>query len=317
MNRLRNTFTMKLTASNLTASSGTAENAIGEARRLLPFTPLQTGSAYRVGVRASMVHDAVIADIDGESFTGIVGGTPDDSDAPVIMHVMRRGASTYAPPDETGITVRAGQFILRGTDRPSLFELPRMLARCLAVPGTLLGPLLADRQVVGSAASAEVRVLLAHADLVDEMLHDLTPAGVQAARDALVELVKGVVRQQVDDTEPRLAAALARAAMNIADSRLADPDLSPALLARELNVSVRTLHRAFSTGEESVSAYIRRRRLERTRHELTAPHPPSISELAAHWQFADSSHFIRAFKKRYGQTPAQYARSGSPDEVTP
>ena len=32
-------------------------------------------------------------------------------------------------------------------------------------------------------------------------------------------------------------------------------------------------------------------------------------ELAAHWQFADSSHFIRAFKKHYGRTPTDYARS--------
>ncbi|MFJ8795146.1 AraC family transcriptional regulator [Streptomyces sp. NPDC102462] len=35
------------------------------------------------------------------------------------------------------------------------------------------------------------------------------------------------------------------------------------------------------------------------------------NQLAAHWQFADSSHFIRAFRKRYGQTPAQFARSYS------
>ncbi|MGW7045725.1 helix-turn-helix domain-containing protein [Streptomyces avermitilis] len=35
----------------------------------------------------------------------------------------------------------------------------------------------------------------------------------------------------------------------------------------------------------------------------------SVSELAAHWQFADSSHFIRAVKGRYGQTPAEFART--------
>ncbi|MGP4050599.1 helix-turn-helix domain-containing protein [Streptomyces sp. 2A115] len=57
---------------------------------------------------------------------------------------------------------------------------------------------------------------------------------------------------------------------------------------------------------------IRRRRLEQARLELAASvGPPSISELAAHWQFADSSHFIRSFKKQYGQTPVQFARSRS------
>ena len=40
--------------------------------------------------------------------------------------------------------------------------------------------------------------------------------------------------------------------------------------------------------------------------QLTAPapgRPPSVTELAAHWHFSDSSHFIRAFKKQYGRTP--------------
>lgn len=35
-------------------------------------------------------------------------------------------------------------------------------------------------------------------------------------------------------------------------------------------------------------------------------------ELAAHWQFADGSHFTLAFKKRYGQTPTERVRSARP-----
>jgi AraC-like DNA-binding protein len=43
---------------------------------------------------------------------------------------------------------------------------------------------------------------------------------------------------------------------------------------------------------------------------LTAPSGRlSVSELFACWQFADSSHFIRAFKKYYCQTLTKYARS--------
>lgn len=43
----------------------------------------------------------------------------------------------------------------------------------------------------------------------------------------------------------------------------------------------------------------------------------SISELAAHWQFADGSHFTRAFKKHYGQTPTECARSTGPASLSP
>jgi len=109
---------------------------------------------------------------------------------------------------------------------------------------------------------------------------------------------------------PQPAPALTQAAKDLADSRLAEPELSAAMLARELNVSVRTLQRAFSSAGESVTAYIRRRRLEEARLALSRPSGRvSVTELAARWQFADGSHFTRAFKKRYGRTPTDYARS--------
>jgi AraC family transcriptional regulator, positive regulator of tynA and feaB len=59
-----------------------------------------------------------------------------------------------------------------------------------------------------------------------------------------------------------------------------------------------------------VTAYNRRRRLEEARLALSVPSGRvSVTELAAHWQFADSSRFTRAFKKHYGRTPTDYARS--------
>ncbi|MQS17113.1 helix-turn-helix domain-containing protein [Streptomyces kaniharaensis] len=123
---------------------------------------------------------------------------------------------------------------------------------------------------------------------------------------------KAVALGRFDDVEPRLAPALTQAAKDIADSLLADPGLSAAMLAGRLNVSVRTLHRAFATTQESVTAYIRRRRLEEARLALSSqPGRPAISEIAAHWQFADSSHFSRAFKRQYGQAPTDYVRSGA------
>ncbi|MEJ8651949.1 helix-turn-helix domain-containing protein [Streptomyces sp. MS1.AVA.3] len=70
--------------------------------------------------------------------------------------------------------------------------------------------------------------------------------------------------------------------------------------------------RAFAAAEETVAGYIRRRGLEQARLEqLTPAGRPNVAELSAHWQFADSSHFIRAFKSQYGQTPAQFARTTS------
>lgn len=174
----------------------------------------------------------------------------------------------------------------------------------------MLIPLLGSRPRAGPACAAEVRLLAAHANMLYETAADLSPSGVHAARSTLIELAKAVARRSVDDVEPLLAPALAQAAKDLADRRLADPELSAVTLARELSVSVRTLQRAFAAAGESVSIYVRGRRLEEARLALTAPAGRlSVTELAAHWRFADSSHFTRAFKKHYGRTPTDYARS--------
>ncbi|MET7778884.1 MULTISPECIES: helix-turn-helix domain-containing protein [Streptomyces] len=161
--------------------------------------------------------------------------------------------------------------------------------------------------MTGPATAPEVRLLLAHASLLHDTIGDLTRPGVDAARNALIELARAAVHRYVDGTEPALAPALVRAARELAGRRLTHPELAPGLPARELHVSVRTLSRAFASTAEPVGAYIRRRRLEEALQELTAGH--AVSEVAARQQFVDSSHFVRAFRQRYCQTPAQYFRS--------
>ncbi|MFI6374723.1 helix-turn-helix domain-containing protein [Streptomyces sp. NPDC050546] len=230
------------------------------------------------------------------------------------MHVVERGEWRFVRPRDRGeASIPAGQFIVRHNGPPTRFEVePRTTAKVLILPASQLRPLIGDRAIVGQADSAEMRLLTAYTKIVESTLNDLTDAGVQAARNSLIELVKAVLVQAFDDREPQLTLALAQAARDIVDRRLTDPDLSPTALARELKVSVRTLHRAFAEAEESVATYIRRRRLERASLELTAPvGRPTISELAARWQFTDSSHFTRVFKKEYGQTPTEYVRSSS------
>ena len=122
---------------------------------------------------------------------------------------------------------------------------------------------------------------MAHSNTIHATIADLGPAGVQTVRSTLIELAKAVAKRRFD-----------------------------------FNVSLRTLQRAFAATGESVVAHIRHRRLEEARLALTAPsRRPSVSEIAAHWQFADGSHFIRTFKKQYGQTPTAHARSTSPGSL--
>ncbi|GCB47292.1 helix-turn-helix domain-containing protein [Streptomyces sp. NL15-2K] len=287
------------------------ETQIGDVFRLPTFSPTTIGD-LRVKGRAAKVRDVRFADVRSAS---ALAGTPGDDHDAAVMYVVRRGTWTLDdPPDRDEHTVSAGQFRLRHFERPYAFETaPHTTTKILALPAARLSPVLGNRIITGPADSAEVRLLVAHTNMVHATIDELGPAGVHAAHSTLIELAKAVVRRRFDDTEPQLAPALAQAAKDLADGHLADPELSPAMLARQLNVSVRTLQRAFAATGESVGAYIRQRRLEEARLALTAPSRRlSVSELAAHWHFADSSHFIRAFKKQYGRTPTDYASSTRP-----
>ncbi|WP_405761532.1 helix-turn-helix domain-containing protein [Streptomyces sp. NBC_00045] len=286
--------------------------------QLPAFSPDTIGD-FRVKGKVAKVHGAAIADLHAASATRTADVPGGDQDL-VAMYVVRSGAWTLGGPSGYGDqTVSAGQFLVRHLGRLTAFETTAHLtAKFLVLPPGELKPLLGNRVVTGPADSAEVRLLTALADMIHMTVADLGPAGVAAAQGTLIELTKAVVKGRFDDVEPRLAPALTQAAKDLADRRLADPELSPAMLARELNVSVRTLHRAFAAVGEQVSTYIRHRRLHEARLALVSPSERlSISELAAHWQFADGSHFTRSFKKHYGQTPTECARSTGPASLSP
>jgi AraC family transcriptional activator of tynA and feaB len=281
------------------------EAQVGDGFTLPAFHHEATAGAVVRGL-ASRVGDSVITDFETATRVRVDSAFPDIGE--LRLYVVRRGAYILRRERDT-IAVDAGQFLLSRSTGITGYEVAAgTTAQVIGLPAEALGLFADGTQATGPAAAAEVHLLLAHTSAVHATLGDLSDGGVHASRNALVELVRGVLHGYLDGTEPGLATPLVRAAGNLADQLLTDPDLTPALLARHLKVSLRTLHRAFASTGEPVAAYIRRRRLEQARRALLSPSHPTVSEIAAHWQFADSSHFIRMFRRYYGQTPAQFAR---------
>jgi AraC-like DNA-binding protein len=86
----------------------------------------------------------------------------------------------------------------------------------------------------------------------------------------------------------------------------ADPLLTPASIAAQLNISLRQLYRAFN-GTESPAARIRRRRLEHAAELLAARTAPSqVEKIAQECGFISAEYFSRAFRREFGLSPRAY-----------
>jgi AraC-like DNA-binding protein len=94
------------------------------------------------------------------------------------------------------------------------------------------------------------------------------------------------------------------------EEQLADPRLSPAMIAAANHVSVRYLHKLFEAEGTTVTSWIRRCRLERCSRDLLEPARSTqpVSTIGIRWGFSSAEQFSRTFKAAYGVPPGEYRR---------
>ena len=92
------------------------------------------------------------------------------------------------------------------------------------------------------------------------------------------------------------------------EDRLGDPGLDPAAVAAAHHISVRSLQKLFEEEGETVTGWIRARRLEHCRRDLAEARFAGlpVSSVAARWGLLDAAHFSRLFKAAYGVSPREY-----------
>jgi AraC-like DNA-binding protein len=219
-----------------------------------------------------------------------------------------RGDVVLADPNIELATGAAGSFDFR------VFRVPRhAVDPYLAVPDRM--PMLRLRS--DSAESALVRgcltALWAHAQALDPRVAE--PVTLALVR--LVALCAGVAPNMTDELASTQPSALLQRALLYLARHFADSELSPPSVARALGVSVRALHLAFEPSGRSFSERLSEHRLDEARALLTSPLTMSrpIAEIACDVGFRDLSTFYRAFRAKWGLTPARAraaARAGEP-----
>lgn len=91
-------------------------------------------------------------------------------------------------------------------------------------------------------------------------------------------------------------------------TNLGDPNLDRTRVAAEVGMSVRRLNDIFSKEDSSLSAFIRKMRLEAVANDLRDHRfrRHSISEIAFRSGFSNLQNFSTVFRAHYGQSPRQY-----------
>jgi AraC-like DNA-binding protein len=238
-------------------------------------------------------------------------------DAVFFLQIQLTGGSVNRQDGREAI-LNAGDFTMFDATRPyqMRFEAPNKVL-VIGIPAMLM-----QRQVASPESIVACR--MRYEESVNQLLSDfayglwrqclctdLQPVASNLT-SALLNLVGSAYAthsQPVADSSAHLESLRLRIIHFIEDN-LCDGELSPAKIAAMLRTSPRYVHTIFSRGGETVSQYIRRRRLEECARLLSnAPRGArTISDIAFDYGFASCTNFGKVFREHYGVTPTEYRR---------
>lgn len=185
--------------------------------------------------------------------------------------------------------------------------------------GHLLGPPLAfdlDLDLsAGTSSRWNFAVQMLHAELFDEtsLLHEGVGVGQleEFVMSSLLYSHRSNYSDQLvgDSSQDRRAV---REAVDFIERNLARP-IQVQDVADAAGVSLRTLQAFFAEDlQQTPSAFIRNRRLERVRADLADAPPGSattVSQIATRWGFTHLGRFATKYHQRFGETPSQTLKS--------
>jgi AraC-like DNA-binding protein len=141
-------------------------------------------------------------------------------------------------------------------------------------------------------------------------VHSLNHSGGLYLADAVLDMLASSFAEQLstgEAVEPGGSGLYWRVRAHI-EQQLADPGLNVSTVAVAHHISVRYLQKLFENEGETVTGWIRARRIAHCRRDLADPQFArlSVRSIAARWGLTNAAHFSRLFKGAYGVSPTEY-----------
>lgn len=274
----------------------------------------ETGD-FAADLTARHLGDLLISTVRADAHTvvrspAMVAADPCDD---FLLCLVSRGEASVAQGTRSGL-LRDGALAILDASRPFVvaaaqqFEqvvirVPRQQFEARATPTAL-----AD--VVGRPISADAGIGRLLSTLVADVaahhgqLSSISGAGVGGA---LLEMMTAAILEQhapVTATDRAHADDLS-AVQEAMLRQIDDPDCTLANVAAGMGMSLRYVHKLFSASGWTPRSWLYEQRLLRAR-TLLLHSDSGVCDIGARVGFRDPSHFSRAFRRRYGASPAHY-----------
>ncbi|TFD20884.1 helix-turn-helix domain-containing protein [Cryobacterium sp. TMT4-10] len=244
----------------------------------------------------------------------------------IKLGLQVRGYSVISQ-DDRDAALAPGDFAIYDTSRPYVLDFAESFemfvvmfpAELIRFDRSLLSTLTASRFSGRSGLGAITSSLLRE---MSRQLDAEPLVGDFSLGDAVLDLVTASLAERlgpdgVTDEDSRRRSLLVRIETYIA-ANLSDSDLSVAEIAAAHHVSVRYLQKLFEEQHETVSGWIRHRRLEQCRKDLSNPAfaDRTVGAIGSAWGFPGAASFSRAFRQEFGLTPSDFrTRRNSADDL--
>ncbi len=224
------------------------------------------------------------------------------------------------PQDGEAVPIRPGDILCGRTRKAAALSLESDFTALLVdIPPQLLNPsllsplpsqaiLVPGDRGVGRVFSG---MLTSVADAIETLeLDEIRPVEIALPEFLLTCLFSEAAEGPLGGAASVRAAILHKILQTV-EVKLADPELNLAEVAREHALPVRYVQKLLGGTGQGFAAYVRDRRLDRAKADLSSPlHAQmSITDICLRWGFNDIAYFSRSFRERFGVSPREHRKA--------